>query len=75
MSVDPHFIRSIQAVNVSLGRMTIFAGGVPIVLPGRADLLAYLRWVEATYRHWADQPAAPDPPLYAQADPLHPPGP
>ena len=42
MSVDPHFIRSIQAVNVSLGRMTIFAGGVPIVLPGRADLLAYV---------------------------------
>ena len=50
MSVDPHYIHSLQAVNVSYGRMTIFAGGVPIVLPSRGDLLAYLRWVAATYR-------------------------
>jgi formylglycine-generating enzyme required for sulfatase activity len=75
MSADPLFIQSIQAVNVSLERQIIFADGQPIVLPGRGDLLAYLRWVARTYSRWADRAAAPEPPLYAQADPHQPPAP
>jgi hypothetical protein len=75
MAADPLFIHSIQAVNVSLERQIIFADGQPVTVPGRDDLLAYLRWMARTYARWTDQPATPDPPLYAQANAHHPPAP
>ncbi len=40
-------MQKIEAVNVALGRQTIIADGMPIELPARGDLLAYLLGVRA----------------------------
>ena len=67
MSLDRKHIDAIQAQYVVVhGPQTIIAGGLPIDLPGRAELLAYAAYVQAAYSRWADRPDIPDPPLAAQ---------
>ena len=63
MTLDWHAIEKIEAVNVAVGRQTIIADGMPIELPARGDLLAYLLGMREEYKRWADHTDTMDAPL------------